>query len=98
MDQIRLCLDSDDDVSHPHLARYFYHQVRSTAGEMKSGAVVYNTAMQESPLESFLRSLFVFLLFISISFGVAFGVSTYTTHQTAAANQAAALKALVGEK
>lgn len=53
--------------------------------------------MEKSPLGSFLDSLLVFTLFISMSFGVAFAVSSYTAHRDAMAQQAAALKALVGE-
>ena len=52
--------------------------------------------MQQSPTESFLKFTFGFLMFISLSFGITFAVNTYTTQQTAAANQAAALRALIG--
>lgn len=51
-----------------------------------------------SATESFLRFTFSFLLFIGLSIGITYAVNEYTTQQTAAANQAAALKALVGEK
>ena len=51
--------------------------------------------MPETPVNSFLRLTLGFLAFIGISFGVTFAVNSYTTQQTAAANQAAALKALV---
>jgi len=50
----------------------------------------------ESPVNSFLRYVLGFLLFISISFGVTFGVNALATRQTAAAQQAAALQALIG--
>ena len=51
-----------------------------------------------NPTESFLRFTFGFLLFVGLSVGITFAVNTYTTQQTAAANQAAALKALIGEE
>jgi hypothetical protein len=50
-----------------------------------------------SATESFLKFTFGFLLFIGLSIGITYAVSTYTTKQTAAANQAAALKALLAE-
>ena len=46
--------------------------------------------------ESFLRFTFGFLLFISLSIGITYAVNTYTTQQLAAANQATAIKALLG--
>ena len=52
--------------------------------------------MQPAPAESFLKFTFGFLLFIGLWIGITFAVNTYTTQQTAAANQAAALKALIG--
>ncbi len=52
--------------------------------------------MESSPSQSFFKFLFVFLLFISISFGVTFAVNEYTVRQVAAANQASALRALLG--
>jgi hypothetical protein len=51
-----------------------------------------------SATESFLRFTFGFLLFIGLSIGITYAVNEYTTQQTAAANQAAALKALVEGK
>jgi len=50
-----------------------------------------------SATESFLKFTFGFLLFIGLSIGITYAVNTYTAQQTAAANQAAAYKALVGE-
>ena len=50
-----------------------------------------------SPTESFLKFTFGFLLFIGLSIGITYAVNVYTTQQTAAANQATALKALVGD-
>ena len=52
--------------------------------------------MESSPTESFFKFVFGFLLFISVSFGVTFAVNEYTVQQTAAANQASALRALLG--
>lgn len=49
----------------------------------------------ESPVNSFLHYVLGFLLFITISFGVTFGVNTISARQTAAAQQAAALNALL---
>lgn len=46
--------------------------------------------------ESFLRFTFGFLIFIGLSIGITYAVNTYTTQQTAAANQATAIKALLG--
>ena len=51
--------------------------------------------MSEKSVNSFLRFTLGFLGFLGISFGITFGVNTYTTQQTAAANQAAALQALM---
>ncbi|MBI5470247.1 hypothetical protein HY968_02900 [Candidatus Kaiserbacteria bacterium] len=51
--------------------------------------------MPEKSVNSFLRFTLGFLGFIGISFGITFGVNSYTTQQTAAANQAAALQALL---
>ena len=51
--------------------------------------------MSEKSVNSFLRFTLGFLGFLGISFGITFGVNTYTTQQTAAANQAAALNALI---
>lgn len=45
--------------------------------------------------ESFLKFTFGFLLFIGLSIGITYAVNTYTTQQTAAANQASAIKALL---
>ena len=53
--------------------------------------------MPKPPLNSFLDSLFIFTLFIGMSFGVAFAVSSYTAQRDAAAQQAAAFEALVVE-
>ena len=49
----------------------------------------------ESPINSFLRYVLGFLLFISVSFGVTFSVNAISARQTAAAQQAAALSALI---
>ncbi|MEN9561445.1 MAG: hypothetical protein RIQ56_718 [Candidatus Parcubacteria bacterium] len=49
----------------------------------------------DSPVNSFLRYVLGFLLFISISFGVTFGVNAIATKQNAAAQQASALQALL---
>jgi hypothetical protein len=51
-----------------------------------------------SATESFLKFAFGFLLFIGLSIGITYVVNTYTAQQTAAANQAAALQALIGNK
>jgi hypothetical protein len=51
----------------------------------------------QSATESFLKFTFGFLLFIGLSIGITYAVNVYTAQQTAAANQAAAFKALVGE-
>jgi hypothetical protein len=51
-----------------------------------------------SATESFLKFTFGFLLFIGLSIGITYAVNEYTVQQTAAANQAAALKALIGEQ
>ena len=50
-----------------------------------------------SATESFLKFTFVFLLFLGLSIGITYAVNSYTTQQTVAANQAAALKALLEE-
>ena len=52
--------------------------------------------MDPTPSESFLKFLFGFFVFIGLSLGLTLAVNTYTTQQIAAANQAAALHALVG--
>jgi len=51
----------------------------------------------QSATESFLKFAFGFLLFIGLSIGLTYAVNTYTAQQTAAANQAAAYQALIGE-
>jgi hypothetical protein len=51
-----------------------------------------------SATESFLKFTFGFLIFIGLSIGITYAVNTYTAQQTAAANQAAALKALIGQQ
>jgi hypothetical protein len=51
--------------------------------------------MPEKSVNSFLRFTLGFLGFIGISFGVTFAVNSYSVQQTAAANQASALKALI---
>ena len=55
--------------------------------------------MQPTPTatESFLKFTFGFLMFIGLSIGITYAVNNYAIQQTAAANQAAALRALVGE-
>jgi hypothetical protein len=53
---------------------------------------------QQSPTESFLKFTFGFLLFVGLSIGITYAVNSYTAQQTAAANQAAALKALLGNQ
>ncbi len=50
---------------------------------------------QESALDSFLKFVLGFFVFIGVSLGVSYGVNVYTVQQQAAANQAAALKALL---
>lgn len=50
-----------------------------------------------SAVDSFFRFSLGFLLFIGLSFGVTFGVNAIAAQQTAAAQQAAALRALLGE-
>lgn len=50
-----------------------------------------------SPTESFLKFTFGFLMFIGLSIGITYAVNSYTAQQTAAANQAAAYQALIGE-
>ena len=49
----------------------------------------------ESPVGSFLRFFIGFMLFISISFGVALTVNSYTAKQSAEQQTAAALKAVL---
>jgi hypothetical protein len=51
-----------------------------------------------SAVESFLKFTFGFLLFVGLSIGITYGVNIYTTQQTASANQASALKALIGQE
>ena len=53
--------------------------------------------MRQSPTGSFLRFTIGFLVFISVSFAVTFGVNTYTTNQAKAAAAAAAHEALFGK-
>jgi hypothetical protein len=50
---------------------------------------------EPTPLDSFLRFVLGFFVFIGVSFGVTYGVTVYTAQQTAAANQATALQALL---
>lgn len=50
---------------------------------------------QESALDSFLKFVLGFFVFIGVSFGISYWVNIYTVQQQAAANQAAALKALL---
>ena len=52
--------------------------------------------MEETPTQSFLKFVFGFFVFIGLSLGLTIAVNEYTTQQTAAANQAAALQALIG--
>ena len=47
--------------------------------------------------DSFFRFTLGFLLFIGLSFGITMGVGAVTAEQTASAQQAAALRALIGE-
>ncbi len=54
--------------------------------------------MNQSPAGSFLRFFVGFTVFISISFGVTYGVQTYAEKQDAAKLQAAALEALFGRE
>jgi hypothetical protein len=54
--------------------------------------------MEPTPVQSFLRFLFGFFLFIGLSLSLTVAVNTYTTQQMAAAQQAAALNALLGIK
>lgn len=58
---------------------------------------MYTVTMRPEPtaLDSFLRFVLGFFVFIGVSFGVTYGVATYTSQQAAAANQATALKALL---
>lgn len=48
-------------------------------------------------MESFFKFTLGFLLFITISFGVTYGVNSYAAQQQAAAEQASALRALIGQ-
>lgn len=50
---------------------------------------------EPSPLDSFLRFVLGFLVFIGVSFGVTYGVSVYTMEQDGKTQQAAALRALL---
>jgi|GEM_PF-1016185 hypothetical protein len=56
--------------------------------------------MRETPVGSFVQSVFGFLLFISVSLGITYLVNSYATEraqaQAEAAFQAAALQALLG--
>ena len=54
--------------------------------------------MEPTPVGSFTRFAFGFLLFISISFGVTFAVQTYAAGQDAAKQQAAAAAAMLEQK
>ena len=54
--------------------------------------------MEPTPVGSFTRFAFGFLLFISISFGVTFAVQTYATSQDAAKQQAASAAAMLEQK
>lgn len=50
-----------------------------------------------SAVDSFFRFTLGFMLFIALSFGVTFGVNAVAAKQDAAAQQAAALRALIGD-
>ena len=52
--------------------------------------------MDSTPTQSFFRFVFGFFIFIGLSLGLTIAVNSYTTQQTALANQAAALNALIG--
>ena len=54
--------------------------------------------MSPSPVNSFLRFFLGFMLFISISFGVTLAVNAYSAQQTASAQSAAALQAMLQHK
>ena len=54
--------------------------------------------MDSTPTQSFFRFVFGFFIFIGLSLGLTIVVNSYTTQQTAAANQASALQALVGSQ
>lgn len=51
--------------------------------------------MEQSPLGSFAKFTVGFLVFISISLGVTVAVNQYTASQTAAAQNAAAIQAML---
>jgi hypothetical protein len=51
--------------------------------------------MKESPVGTFLRFFFGFMLFISVSFGVTIAVNTLTEKQSADQQTAAALQAML---
>lgn len=57
--------------------------------------------MRETPVGSFVQSVFGFLLFISLSLGITYAVNAYATERAQAhveaAFQAAALQALLGD-
>lgn len=53
--------------------------------------------MTPSPVSSFTRFFFGFVLFISISFGVTFAVQAIVASQEAQKQQAAAAAAMLGE-
>jgi hypothetical protein len=52
--------------------------------------------MSGAPLNSFLRFLLGFMLFISMSLGVTFAVNSYATSRDAATQQAAAAAVMLG--
>lgn len=53
---------------------------------------------QPSAIDSFLRFLFGFFIFIGVSFGVTVAVSRYTLQQQADTTEAAALHALLSSQ
>lgn len=54
--------------------------------------------MDQAPLNSFLKFVIGFLLFISLSFGLTVAVSTYTAAQDQERQTAAALQALLAQE
>lgn len=69
----------------------------AAAGEARGRISVSCYTICMSGFDSFFRFVLTFVLFIGISFGVTIGVNAYAAQQQAAAEQATALRALIGQ-